>query len=55
MKETKVSQFIRIAGQEIFVENIPARVCNECGEVHLEGRFILDLETKLLKRQRQAA
>ncbi len=55
LKETKVSQFIKIAGQEIFVENIPARVCDDCGEAHLEGRFLLDLEKKLLRRQKQAA
>ncbi len=55
MKETKVSQFIKIAGQEIFVENIPARVCADCGEVQFEGRFILDLEKELLKREKQAA
>jgi hypothetical protein len=37
------------------VENAPARVCQDCGEVHFEGRFLLDLEKQLTAREKQAA
>jgi YgiT-type zinc finger domain-containing protein len=44
----KVTDTIRIAGQTVEVKDAPARVCQDCGEVHFEGRFILDLEKKLI-------
>jgi hypothetical protein len=37
------------------VTDAPARVCPDCGEIHFEGRFILDLEKQLLKREKKAA
>jgi YgiT-type zinc finger domain-containing protein len=51
----KVTDTIPIAGRMVKVEDIPARVCADCGEVQFEGRFILDLEKELLKREKQAA
>jgi YgiT-type zinc finger domain-containing protein len=50
----KVTDTIPIAGRMVKVEDIPARVCADCGEVQFEGRFILDLEKELLKREKQA-
>jgi YgiT-type zinc finger domain-containing protein len=52
----KITDMLPIAGQMVKVENAPARVCQDCGEVHFEGRFLLDLEKKLTnKREKQAA
>lgn len=51
----KVTELIPLAGQIVKVVDAPARVCLDCGEIHFEGRFILDLEEKLLKQQKQAA
>jgi YgiT-type zinc finger domain-containing protein len=51
----KVTDTIPIAGQMVKVTDAPARVCADCGEIHFEGRFILDLEKKLLKREKQPA
>jgi YgiT-type zinc finger domain-containing protein len=52
----KVTDTLPIAGQMVKVENAPARVCQDCGEVHFEGRFLLDLEKKLINtREKQAA
>jgi YgiT-type zinc finger domain-containing protein len=51
----KVTDTLRIAGQMVKVKDAPARVCESCGEVHFEGRFLLDLEKELLKREKQAA
>jgi YgiT-type zinc finger domain-containing protein len=55
MKCEKVTRNIRIAGVNILVKDIPARVCRDCGEVHFEGRFLLDLEEELSEREKQAA
>jgi YgiT-type zinc finger domain-containing protein len=51
----KVTDTIPIAGQMVKVTDAPARVCADCGEIHFEGRFILDLEKKLRKHEKQAA
>jgi YgiT-type zinc finger domain-containing protein len=51
----KVTDTLPIAGQMVKVKDAPARVCADCGEVQFEGRFILDLEKELLKREKQAA
>jgi YgiT-type zinc finger domain-containing protein len=51
----EVTDTLPIAGRMVKVENAPARVCQDCGEVHFEGRFLLDLEKKLLKQEKQAA
>jgi YgiT-type zinc finger domain-containing protein len=53
--ERKVTDTLPIAGQMVKVKDAPARVCAGCGEIHFEGRFLLDLEKKLLKREKQAA
>jgi YgiT-type zinc finger domain-containing protein len=53
--KTTVTDTIPIAGRMVKVEAAPARVCQDCREVHFEGRFLLDLEKKLLKQERQAA
>ena len=55
MKREKVTQVIRIAGQDILVENAPARVCQDCGEIHFEGRYLLNLEKDIERRVKRAA
>lgn len=51
----KVTEIIPLAGQAVKVVDAPARVCLDCGEIHFDGKFILDLEKKLLRRAKQAA
>ncbi len=51
----KITDTLPIAGRMVKVENAPARVCQDCGEVHFEGRFLLDLEKQLTAREKQAA
>jgi YgiT-type zinc finger domain-containing protein len=51
----KVTDILPIAGQTVKVKDAPAWVCAECGEVHFEGRFLLDLEKRLAARKKQAA
>jgi YgiT-type zinc finger domain-containing protein len=51
----KVTDTLPIAGQMVKVKDAPALVCQDCGEVHFEGRFLLDLEKKLIAaREKQA-
>jgi YgiT-type zinc finger domain-containing protein len=52
----KVTDTLPIAGQMVKVKDALALVCQDCGEVHFEGRYILDLEKKLTSaREKQAA
>ncbi len=52
MRLQKVSKVIRIGKQSVKVENAPARVCPDCGEIYFDGRFILNLEKKLERQQK---
>ena len=54
MVKRKITDTIPIAGMMIEVEDAPARVCENCEEIYFDGRFILDLEEKLLKQQNKA-
>jgi YgiT-type zinc finger domain-containing protein len=51
----KITDTIPIAGRMVKVKGAPARVCQDCGEVHFEGRFLLDLEKTLTLREKQVA
>jgi YgiT-type zinc finger domain-containing protein len=53
--EKKVTDTLPIAGRMVKVKDAPARVCQKCGEIHFEGRFLLDLEKSLTAREKQAA
>jgi YgiT-type zinc finger domain-containing protein len=55
MIERKVTDTMPIAGRMVKVKDAPARVCESCGEVHFEGRFLLNLEKSLIERKKQAA
>ena len=55
LKLEKVTKFIRIARRRVLVKDAPARVCQDCGEIHFEGRYLLNLEKELEKREKQAA
>jgi YgiT-type zinc finger domain-containing protein len=55
LKRERVTKDICIGGQTVQVVNAPARVCQDCGEIHFEGRFLLDLEKKIHRQQKQAA
>ncbi len=47
MKREKVSNTIPLAGIMVELKDAPALVCQSCGEIHYEGRYILDLEKSL--------
>ena len=51
----KVTDTIPIAGRMVKVKDAPARVCQDCGEFHFEGRYLLNLERKIKNREKQAA
>jgi YgiT-type zinc finger domain-containing protein len=51
----KVTDVIPIAGRMVKVEGALALVCLDCGEVHFEGRFLLDLEKEVKSREKKAA
>ena len=55
LKREKIAKFIRIGNRRVLVKDAPARVCQDCGEIHFEGRFLLNLEKDLEKREKQAA
>ena len=54
-KPEKVTKVIKIGGESVLVEDAPARVCQDCGEIYFEGRFLLDLEKQIESREKQAA
>lgn len=49
-KSEKITKTISIAKQEILIKDAPAKICRDCGEVAINGKYILDLEKKLLAR-----
>lgn len=51
----KVTDTLPIAGRMVKVVDAPARVCLDCGEIHFEGKYLLELERKILGRSKQAA
>jgi YgiT-type zinc finger domain-containing protein len=55
MQQTQISKQLPIAGKMINVVNAPARICVDCGEVHFEGKFLLNLEKEVLNKQKKAA
>lgn len=54
-KSEKITKEIPIAGTRILVKDAPARVCQDCGAIYFDGRYILELEKKLLKLKPQPA
>jgi YgiT-type zinc finger domain-containing protein len=42
----KVTESIRVNGYQIEVKDAPARVCVDCGEVHINATYLLDLVEK---------
>ena len=55
LKRALVTKTIRIGSKSVKVENAPAQICEDCGEIHFDGRYILDLEKQLESREKQAA
>ncbi len=53
--ERKITNTIPLGGEMVKVEDAPARVCLDCGEIYFDGRYIVNLEKKLLRRAKQAA
>jgi YgiT-type zinc finger domain-containing protein len=44
--EIKVTEAIRVNGYQIEVKDVPARICQDCGEVHINATYLLDLVEK---------
>ena len=51
----KVTDTIPVAGRMIEVNDAPARVCLDCGEIYFEGKYLLNLEKEIKDREKQAA
>ena len=49
----KVTKEIPIAGKKILVEDHLAKVCDDCGEIYFDGKFILDLEKQVKSREKK--
>jgi YgiT-type zinc finger domain-containing protein len=43
-KREKITKKIPIGGTIVLVENAPARVCQDCGEIYFDGKYLLELE-----------
>lgn len=52
-KREKITKEIPIGGTKILVQNAPAWVCQECGSIYFDGRYINALEKKVKKAQLQ--
>ena len=52
-KREKVTMEIPIAGTKVLVKDAPARVCQDCGEIYFDGKYLLELEKKLTKLKPQ--
>lgn len=54
MRQTKLSRTIPLAGRDVKVENIKGSVCEDCGDVYLDGPSILEIEARILKQPAMA-
>lgn len=50
MRQTQVTKTVPIAGRRIKVENVKGFICDQCGEVYLDGPSLLEIETTLLRQ-----
>ena len=55
MEIKKVSKKIPVGKQEVFLDDVDAKVCLKCGEIYFDGEMILALEAEIKKNTRQAA
>ncbi|HXH70733.1 MAG TPA: YgiT-type zinc finger protein [Pyrinomonadaceae bacterium] len=55
MEIKKISKKIPIGKQEIFLDDVDAKICLKCGEIYFDGEMILALEAEIKKNTRQAA
>jgi YgiT-type zinc finger domain-containing protein len=51
--ESKVTDTIRVNGCQIEVKDAPVRICQDCGEIHFEGRYLLDLVEKVRENEKR--
>ncbi|CAN5488231.1 hypothetical protein BH10ACI1_BH10ACI1_06870 [soil metagenome] len=52
-KREKITKEIPLAGTKVLVKDAPARVCQDCGEIYFDGKYLLELEKKLTKLKPQ--
>jgi YgiT-type zinc finger domain-containing protein len=50
MESRKVTKKIPIGKEEILLEDVDAKVCRKCGEIYLDGKMILALESEVKER-----
>lgn len=55
MKSEKVTQNVPIGKQFVLLENVDAKVCQKCGEIYLDGKMILDIESQIEKNSTKKA
>ena len=55
MKSEKVTQKVPIGKQFVLLENVDAKVCQKCGEIYLDGKMILDIESQIEKNSTKKA
>jgi YgiT-type zinc finger domain-containing protein len=53
-KRKKVTKEIRLAGTTVLLENVTAWECQDCGEFYFDGKYLMDLERKLLANAKDA-
>lgn len=54
-QKKKVSREISLGGQNIFVQDVDAFVCDKCGETYFDAESLLLLEEQILKQEPVAA
>ncbi len=50
MKSEKITRDVPIGKQYVLLENVDAKVCQKCGEIYLDGKMILDIESEIEKK-----
>jgi YgiT-type zinc finger domain-containing protein len=54
-KPAKVTKEIRVAGTTVLVQDAPVNICQTCGEIYFDGKYIMELSKKIKKSEIQPA
>jgi YgiT-type zinc finger domain-containing protein len=49
-KPEKITKEISIGTEKVLVQDAPARVCLDCGEIYFDGKYIMELTRKVRKK-----
>lgn len=55
LSSQKLDMEIPVAGQKVFVKDVPIRVCDDCGEIYVDGKFIINLERQVKRKSKKVA